>query len=287
MKYHQFIIAVLVCSTLSACGFFKKNSEDDRILVANVGESQLYEDEFADIFAGSKSVEDSLKLRDNFIQSWIKQELIFNTALENLSDSVKNKDRELKQYYRSLIRYEYENALINQKLDTSIKHSDILAYYDNYKESFELRSAAARLIFIKLSSSVSKLEKVKDWINDLSVENYDSLHKFCILYADKYVIDDTKWLYYNDVMHEMNAPKSFIVDIINAPTILNYSDSVNTFIVKVFEFKKIGERTPLPLISSKIRSLIKNKKKVDFLREMEKSIVDEATKQNKYQIHVK
>jgi DNA-dependent RNA polymerase auxiliary subunit epsilon len=55
-------------------------------------------------------------------------------------------------------------------------------------------------------------------------------------------------------------------------------------LVKIKEFKGTNEKAPLDFIHSRIKELIKKKKKVDFIKKFDKEILENAKQENKFEI---
>ena len=58
---------------------------NNRIAVAKVGEKYLYKDQIPPLFNNIQSHEDSISIVRNYIDRWIKRELVLEKAVVNLS----------------------------------------------------------------------------------------------------------------------------------------------------------------------------------------------------------
>ena len=267
---------------LSGCKFFNRKTQA-KTAVAKVGENILYEEDFLDIFSSVQSAEDSLKLRENYIKKWIQDEVLFLNALKNLTDSLQDKTAQLDLYYRSLIRYEYEKGLINQKLDTVVSESDISNYYTEFKENFRLRRRIVKAIFVLVTSDVPRQESVENLMKNQSLKNLDSLQKYCLRYGAKYNLNNQKWFYLDDLFLQTQLPPNFEVKPDKQP--LRHSDSLKTAILTVNEMRMPGDAIPLQMATPIIRDIIKNKMKVDFINKMERVVYDEADRKGLFEIY--
>jgi len=278
----KFNLLVLLALTLTGCKYFDRKNAS-KIIIAKVGDKVLYEDDFVDIFSSAQSPEDSLKLRENYIQKWVRDEVLFLNALNNLTDSLKDKKEQLDLYYRSLIRYEYEKGLIVQRLDTAVSQQKILDYYNQFKESFILKRKVAKAMYLLLPKDLPKKETILLWMKEETPENIDSLQKYCLRFGVKFNLNSNKWLYLDDIMSEAQLPLSFEIQKSDEP--LEYVDSLKSVVLKVNEMRYPGQPMPVQLAGPTIRNIIKNKSKVDFINKMETDVYEEAKRKGKFEIY--
>ena len=63
--------------------------------------------------------------------------------------------------------------------------------------------------FLKLSADAPKIDRVRAWMRSSNVEDLDSLHKYCMLYSIKFVIDNNKWFYVDDILGELKLGQEY------------------------------------------------------------------------------
>ena len=61
-------------------------------------------------------------------------------------------------------------------------------------------------------------------------------------------------------------------------------DSLDVYLVKIEKYKGTNEKAPLDFINSRIKELIKKKKKVDFIKKFDNEILENAKQENKFEI---
>ena len=79
---------------------------------------------------------DSLLLAESFTKKWVKDVLVYDVALRNLGDEKEEVDKLVEEYRRSLVRYRYQERLVEEKLKTDIRESDKLNYYEENQKKF-------------------------------------------------------------------------------------------------------------------------------------------------------
>ena len=117
------------------CDTKRKVTED---IVAQSGQKKLLASDVAEVIPDDISKEDSMAMAEDYINKWIKQQLLVQKAEENLSVDQKNLTRELEEYRNSLIIYRYKNELMKQRMDTTVTEDQITEYYQANTENFKL-----------------------------------------------------------------------------------------------------------------------------------------------------
>ena len=134
-----FLFILLIMSFLSGCAYFTSSSPGNSI-VAKVGDKILLRKELASALPRGITKADSVNQAKDYIQRWVREELMLKMAEENLSEEQKDVQRELDEYRTSLIIHRYKQQLINQKLDTVLTDTDIRQFYDFASREVHTRS---------------------------------------------------------------------------------------------------------------------------------------------------
>src|SRR5689334_18706215 len=162
--YKRMIIVFLGSAILMSCNYFsKKNEVRTTNAVARVFDKYLYLENLNGIVPPNASRQDSILATKNYIDNWIHQQVVLRKAESNLDEEKKNVEKQLDEYRNSLIRYAYEKALIEQRLDTVVSDKEIEEFYNANPGNFELKSNILKVIYLKLNKKSPKLNKVRDW----------------------------------------------------------------------------------------------------------------------------
>ena len=106
-----------------SCKFFSKDKKPADHAIAKAYDKYLLDTDLADIIPKGTSLKDSITIIHNYINNWLKQQVVLKKAEDNLTTDQKDVNRKLEEYRNSLITYVYESELIRQKLDTSDRKS--------------------------------------------------------------------------------------------------------------------------------------------------------------------
>lgn len=276
------MILGMVLIYLSACA---TNTEEEAL--AQVGLKILYQSDIAEILSNSTGKEDSILLVDDYINKWIKQELLILKADENLSAEQKNVQKELEAYRNSLIIHKYKNELIKQRMDTVVTTSTIEEYYNSHHNNFNLNRCIVKAIFVKIPSDLANPDHVKDLINDTSYEGLAELREYCGQYAKKVNISVDNWIDFqvlrNNLPLEIDDPQRFLRE----NRLKEMNDSNYYYIVSIHDYKLVNDLAPIEFVENNIKNLILNQRKIKFLKEIEENIYTEGIRQNKFKIYNK
>lgn len=277
------ILSGLVLSLLlSGCEFFGKSSDDE--VVARVGDVYLYQEDIQGLVPVSASKEDSAETVNNYINNWVKQQVVLQKAEENLPEYQLNVEDKLEDYRRSLIVYRYERELIRQNLDTIVSEEDIKAYYETHKEEFKLRDNIVKVLYVKVKQDAPNQRQLRSFLRSDDPVDRQKLLEFCERYAVNYFLDDDSWLFFKDLLKEIPIKTYNQENYLKNNRYVVEEDSVFKYYVNIKGFRIKESLSPLAFERSRIREMIINKRKMELVREMEETVIREAHKKNKIEV---
>ena len=253
--------------------------------VASVGEKVLYRSKVEEILPKGISKEDSISMSDNYIDKWVKQELLIQKADENLSAEQKDLRKELEEYRNSLIIYKYKNELIRQRMDTVVTDQQIEEFYNNNPGNFNLNNSIVKATFVMIPGDLADPDLVKSLIADTSPEGIDELRDYCGQYAKKVNISADEWISFQ--MLEKNFPEK-VEDpetFLTRNKLYEMNDSNYYYIVSIHDFKLSNDLAPIEFVRENIKNLILNQRKIKFLKEIEENIYTEGVRKKKFRIY--
>jgi len=252
-------------------------------LLAKVGGAELYE---ADIKLGFSKNDDSMAIKRRLVEDWVKNELTYKKAISALTESEKNKDKEIKSYYESLIRYQYLEKTAIQTRDTIVTGKDIEEYYGANKKNFELKRNIIRFLYVKVPVEVQVGKKVAGWMQDPVRKNMDSLKMFVRKYARNSLLDTAKWYYFSDITKEIPILQDYNPEhFIKSNDYVELQDDRYRYMINIVDGRIKEEIAPLQLVHEKIRAIITNRRKIDREQQIENQLYQEARTQHLFEIY--
>ena len=264
---------LLLAGLLSCTKLDTRNREKP---LASVFDKNLYLSGIRDIFPAGVSPQDSLLILQNYTDKWIKKQLILQKAELNLTEEQKDVTQQIDEYRSSLLIFKYEQSLIQQKLDTVIRPEQIQAYYNDNESNFILDENIVRVLYIKLPYDAPDLYRARQLYRSERGEDFRELESYCYQYAVKYDYFEDRWIPFPRVMNELPD------EIRNPESYLRYNryieqqDSAFRYYVKIREVHLSSSTAPLEYVEHKIRSIILNQRKVQFVKELENNIYIDA-----------
>ncbi len=264
----------------SACSLLFDTGEP----VAKVGSKVLTMEELSKNVPDYLDATDSTLWADDYIKKWIQRELLLLKAEENLKGEMKDVSQELEEYRNSLIVYRYKNELMKQKMDTTVKDSDITKYFNDHRESFILNRNIVKAIYIKVSVETSSPENIKDLCATDDPEKRAKLNEYCVSYAKAYDRFNDQWVAADLVLKNTPAEITDQDRFLERNRFIESSDMNYYYIVCIRDYRLAGQVSPIEYVQNDIRNLILNKQKMEFLKQIEKDIYKEGLYNNKVKL---
>jgi hypothetical protein len=268
-----------MCSFLfaiSSCG--GDNKEDN--MVARVNDKYLSLKELQAAMPYGLSKKDSATFANDYIDQWIKKNVVLQRAENNLTDNQKDVTQQLEDYRASLIIFAYERELIRQKLDTTVSNAEIEKYYQENAANFELRSNIIRLKYLKLPLKTPNVDKARKWFLSSNKDDKNRLEQFANLYAVNFLLDDSNWLLLDDVIKEIPMGNYSNSDFSSNRRLLELDDKEYHYLVAITGFMVKDSNAPLSFEKDNIRNIILNKRKIRLIEQMQQDAYNDAMNEN-------
>lgn len=277
------LVCISCCILLTSCQFFdigqKKNMADKPI--ASVYNSHLYKKDIANLIPKESKGKDSVLIVKSIISNWAIQQLLKRKAEENLSVEDNARYAKLVQDYKqSLLINSYKERLVKQQLDTLVSESEIESYYKINRKNFRLNEELIKIKYLHFGNDfleqkkIIKLFKSNKYEDLITLENQELNFKALNL-------NDSTWIKVKDVLLKIpkfrENPKEFLL---KKSKFIQKKDSLGLYLVAVKNVLKRNDIAPLNYITPTIKQMILHKRKLELIREIEKTIVNDAI-QNK------
>jgi len=279
----DFYLIIFIFSFLSGCTYFSKSSQGDGI-IAKVGDKLLIRRELASVLQRGITKADSVNQAKDYIQRWVKQELMLQLAEKNLSDDQKDVQRELDEYRTSLIIHRYQQQLISQKLDTVITASDIRQFYDTHPEQFILDQHIVKAIYIEVPKSLAKVDLLKRWMSMLDDKSRTELEKYSFQNATKFDYFNEHWIDYSLIRSRMPVSLGSSESMLKRNSFIETYEGNKYYLAAIKDFRLKGDKAPFEFVENSIANLILNNRKMEFIEALQKNIYQKGIRENLFKI---
>lgn len=228
------------------------------------------------------TAEDSAEVAKNYIDAWVKRQLILEVAETYLTAEQLDIERRVQDYRESLIIYSYENELIQQKLDTVVSQTEIDAYFEQYKENFLLTEDIAQFYYVKLSKDAPKLDATRDMFRSNSREDKEQLLGYCVTYAADFYLKDSIWYELSGIYKQIPIDQLQLRTLSKNKLSGEVEDSLYIYLLKVNDFKEQQEPAPLNYIKEDIAKIILNKRKMELVNKTYENLYKDAVEHGNF-----
>ncbi|HEY0262295.1 MAG TPA: hypothetical protein VGB95_04665 [Chitinophagales bacterium] len=288
MKKNAFFLAFFLLFFCNSCNYFaKKKPVAGAGVIARVQDDFLYLNDIQPLVQGA-SKEDSAKIVTAYAESWVKKNLMLRKAKEYISEDETGITKKVESYRESLLLYEYEKQLIQQKLDQSVTDKDVEEYYEQHKTNYPLEHDIDLINYIVISPEVNDFKLYAPLFNKLNSEDdLRTVDGYCKSFAKSYNITDGVWRTTQSICDEFGLSEKDVASIPMSKTFKRLkTGDVNTYL-RIADIKRKGDPMPLPLVKDQVREALLDKKKIILLRDMYDKLLDESKKKEDVEIFVK
>lgn len=260
----------------ASCDWLKKDQRTDDVLVAEVGEKQLYQSDLKGVMAKGLSPEDSAEVAKNYIDSWIKRQLILEMAEKYLSAEQLDIEKRVQDYRESLIIYSYENELIQQKMDTVVTDEDVAAYFEQYQPNFLLTEDIVQFYYVKLPKDAPKLDDARQMFRSNKLEDKEKLKEHCRQYAADFYLQDSLWYELSGIYKQIPIDQLQLRTLSKNHLTGEVEDSLYIYLLKFNDFKEQQEPAPINYVREDVQKIILNKRKMELINSTYENLYKDA-----------
>ena len=282
MRFQIILGLVILC--LTSCDQLT-NVEQDAV-VARVGTQYLYLSDIVEQLPPNISKDDSILLSQNAINIWAKKQLLYDQAVFNLDQSSQTALNALVEDYRlDLWGRTYKESLVKSVIDTIVDTILVQAYYKKNQSNFSLTENVLQARVIGLSKSALNLTDVKFRFQRNQEEDKRYLDSLRIQFTS-YQNKDSIW--YTKRSFQEQFPSIPVLDFDNylkKSQFFFIEDSFEVYLLWVSDYRLRNEYAPFQLVENTIRKIVFNQSKLEFIKQFDQEILQDAIQANKFEIY--
>jgi hypothetical protein len=281
--YRNLLLLAGILLLANGCSLFDSNNQEEPL--ARVFEEYLYPSDLSKAITPGTSSQDSLVIAKRFVETWVKDQLMLNRAEQALNEEQMDFEKQIEQYRLSLLIFSYRQKLLQQKLDTLVTEEEVQTYYEANVNNFMLNQDVIKGTFIKIPLSAPRVDELRRWSWNHSPEDLEQMEKYCISYADKFSDFNDTWVYFNSLKVQLPMKISQPSRYLSYNKNIETTDSQFRYFLRVTDLVIEGEAAPLELVSEDIISIILNKRKMEFIQDLEQRVYNDGVNRNQFEIY--
>ena len=283
-KFSQFVILATLLASFTSCDKF--NSANKNRLIARAENHYLYLSDIQKKFNGFDSKEDSMIKVQSFINNWARKKIMFEKSLVNLPEAQLSDLNLLVDDYKSnLFTTTYKESVIKSIIDTIIDPNAIITFYVNNKSNFKLKEPLYRIKYLSFPlDNVDGRQIIKSFkrFEERDIEFLDSLS----FQFSNYFMADSIWMKKREIYGKVNLVKADNQEIYLKKTkYYEVKDTLELYLFQLVERLDRNEIAPLSHIESTIKNIVLNRRKIEFLRNFDNEILQDAIKTKKFETY--
>ena len=245
-------------------------------LVAEVYYHKLYESEIRKNMPSGLSPEDSMTLVNDYINQWVREQLLLHEAEQLLSAREKNFDKQINEYRNSLlINALYDKLTEDMPVDEAQLKQETYDFNKRYDNSYAVKKPIIQLNYVKLSKGSPLLSQVRSILFDPNrrIHEKDTL---VALLGDsiEYMLDDEQWLYLEDIQREVSV--NIEPDKVKSHPTIEKEVGGNHYLLVILNYKNQRSVSETEEEQAAVRMMLLNQRRQEFLDDYVNKLYDEA-----------
>ncbi|WP_026473268.1 hypothetical protein [Alkaliflexus imshenetskii] len=285
MMANKFTVYLCALGFIAMLGCGSPKDDELKRPIVTVDGSTLTFGDLKNAIPENLSYSDSIALADDFIGRWVRSKLMLRQAELNLSPAEKNVERLLDEYRTSLLVHLYQQKMLDQKHSPLVTSREIAQYYNEMQDNFNLQDNIIKGVFIKVPVNAPNQDQLRRWYRSLKQEDIINLEAYSFQYARKYEQFIETWVSFNRINALLPEP------IRNQESFLRWTrnhearDSLYNYYFSVHDYKLAGSTAPLNYVEDRIKAILLNKKRMEFIQRLGQDLYEEALRDKIVNFH--
>lgn len=256
---------------------------DGDTVIAQVYDKKLYASDIKPLLLENSSLEDSILIKNSYLERWIRESLMMHEAEKNIPPDLQI-DKLVSDYRASLIMHHYEKNLVEKWLDTIITEPELKKYYEANKSQYLLESTIVRCRFIKLDKEIERrsYQRLEKMWEDVKSDPSELINEISD-YNSEYLLNDSAW-YRLEQIEEWLPKGSFNRHMLTYNSQFKFTDDKYLYFLRILESKREREIAPLSFIEKQASQVILHQRKQELLSKIRDDLKEQASSRNHIKI---
>lgn len=275
----KYIFYCFLAVGITSCSLASSDTDAQDPILARVHSKELRLSELEGMFPIDANGADSNLIIQAFVNRWIKDAVLQIESERNLPSDL-NIDRLVRDYRASLVRSTYEKVLVGELMDSTITQEELLAYYEENKNQYQLEKPIIQCLFIKVPYPTPEEEQLTNLWNNGEPKDSSALIDFTNRFAEIALLKEDAWYSLEEVA--LQFPEGTLnAENARSKQVFTQQDGQNRYYFRLLAFKNRLEIAPLEYVSQQARRVILHNRKMKVLEDAKEEIFErELRRQN-------
>ena len=274
LKFNIFLLLILF-----SCNDFNQDKSE---YIAKFKDHVLSKNELTK-FINSNNSQDSIFIANKIINEWAIKKILIEKAKLNLPEKDLDMLNKLVENYESeLYSTTYLDALVNASINLEIDTIEIEDFYKKNIDLFKLKNNIFKLVYVKIYKDFSDISDVTNRLRNFK-NNEIYLDSISYRFID-YSYDANNWKTQNDLMNIFPFLNTQKINSLKNYSFLQIKDSLNLWLIKVLEYKKIGSYAPIDFVFPTLEYMSINNRKKKLNQSIKTDLIKNAIQNNELEI---
>ena len=227
--------------------------------------------------------DDSVIITNKLINEWAVNKILIEKAKLNLTvQDLSSLDKLVENYKSELYSTAYLDALINSSINLEIDTTEIENLYNKNIDLFKLKNNIYKFAYIKIPKDFSDIAEVRNKARNLK-NHKKFLDSISYRFSD-YSFDTKSWTTENDLKKTFSFLNNQKLNSLKNYSFLQSKDSLNLYLIKVLDFKKIGSYAPIDYVFPTLEYMSINQRKKKLTQSIKTDLIKNAIQNNELEI---
>jgi hypothetical protein len=171
-----------------------------------------------------------------------------------------------------------------QKIDTIVSIEEANEVYNRNKETFKLNEELIKFRYINVNQNIEGLETIKKRFKNFNEEDKNILDSISIQFK-AYSLNDSIWIKVEQAVSNIPVIKPETrSELLKKSNFIQLQDSLGLYLMQVNDVLYRNDIAPIEYVMPTIKQIVINKRKLEFIKQLEKDITKDAIKNNQFEI---
>ena len=283
LNYRFLLFCLVLLSLITACRQWRPENQE---VIARVGNAYLYRDDLMVELSSFETESDSILKSRAYIDSWARDQILIQQAQLYLpSTEIEKLEEIIAAYKTELFANTYRKSLANKSIDTLVASEEIDSFLENNKQVFKLKAPLYQVRYIHLPPENVDQNEIQRSFQRFNFADRIFLDSLSFQYHS-YILSDTLWVNRSNLtsriqfLNQQNYTK-----YIKKSQFFKIEDTLGVYLFFVKDYLEIGELAPREVVEPTIKNMILNQRKLNFTKQFEKEILQDAMQSKTFEIY--